>query len=125
MPSHDPYKDPAFSDLAEEQMVGIPLDLAAWSPRTRAKLLSSLTGRTRRWAGAIVRSPRSIPVRPHPRRLNAIELAQLQPVVADEPSVYRQALDLRHIHGHVQSPHFAQELSHSAANAFNRLEYCG
>ena len=28
-------------------------------------------------------------------------------------------------HGHVQSPHFAQEPSHSAANAFNLLEYCG
>jgi hypothetical protein len=34
-------------------------------------------------------------------------------------------LGLRHIHGQVQSPHFAQELSHSAANAFNLLEYCG
>jgi hypothetical protein len=29
-----------------------------------------------------------------------------------------------HIHGHVQSPHCAQELSHSAVNAFNLLEYC-
>jgi hypothetical protein len=26
----NPYKDPAFYDLLEEQMVGIPLDLAAW-----------------------------------------------------------------------------------------------
>jgi hypothetical protein len=28
------------------------------------------------------------------------------------------------IHGHVQSPQFVQELSHSAANAFSLLEYC-
>jgi hypothetical protein len=26
MPSHDPYKDPAFYDLLEELMVDIPLD---------------------------------------------------------------------------------------------------
>lgn len=26
MPSHDPYKDPAFYELAEEQLVGSPLD---------------------------------------------------------------------------------------------------
>jgi hypothetical protein len=29
------------------------------------------------------------------------------------------------IHGHVQSPHFAQELSHSVVNGFSLLEYWG
>ena len=67
-----------------------------------------------------------------PMRLPKAKMSKLSPVasvkslvksIARPPSTL--TLDLQRIHGRVQSPHFVQELSHSAVNAFNLLEYCG
>ena len=56
MPSHDPYKDPAFYDVGEEQMVDIPLDARCMVVKDLRKTVAEPDRRTRRWAGAIIRS---------------------------------------------------------------------
>jgi hypothetical protein len=86
MPSHDPFKDPAFCDLGEEQMVDIPLDARCRAVKDLRKTVVELESENQTLGGAIIRSPKEHTVRPHPRRLNAIESAQPQPVVAGEPS---------------------------------------
>jgi hypothetical protein len=125
LPTHDPYKDLAFYDLAEEQMVDTPQDAHCLVVEDPRETVAELDRENQTLGGAIIRSQGAYPSVRNPRRLNAIESAQPQPVAAGEQSACLPSARPRHIHGHVQSPHFAQELPHSAANAFNLLEYCG
>ena len=76
MPSHDPYKDPAFYDLVEEQM-GCPAGSRCMIAKDPREAVVELDRENLTLSGRYYSlPPRSIPVSPHPCRLNANELAQ-------------------------------------------------
>jgi hypothetical protein len=86
--------------------------LTAWSSRTRAKLLPRLTGRIRRWAGAIIRSQGAYASVRNPRRLNAIESAQPQPVAAGEQSACLPSSTFGTLMG-MSNPHILHKSFHT------------